>query len=150
MKETVHLTADHIVQVIKDNSDFIQYHKMSSMPYGSCNIGMVKVEDKTGEALYIIFLKSYSTVVCGYVLDDDIVYMFCTGTYSATTAKHISKFVREFTPIFSYYTMKYISTFKSKCAIISGMGMNDPYEMMMSIIKQCDKYTEGEMFGTYR
>ena len=150
MKETLHVTADHIVQTIKDNSDFVQYYKMSSMPYGSCNIGMVKVEDKTGEALYVIFLKSYSTVVCGYVLDGDIVYMFCTGTYSATTAKHISRFVREFTPIFSYYTMKYIATFKTKCAIISGQGVNDPYEMMMSIITQCDKYTEGEMFGTYK
>ena len=33
----------------------------------------------------------------------------CTGTYSATTRKHIGWFVREFMPDLSYYSMKEIA-----------------------------------------
>lgn len=48
-------------------------------------------------------LMSYETVVIS--IDGDG-WLTCTGTYSATTRKHISAFIREWAPLLSYYDVK--------------------------------------------
>jgi hypothetical protein len=48
-------------------------------------------------------LISYTTLVCTI---DNEGWLSCTGTYSATTRKHISAFMRECAPAFSYYDAK--------------------------------------------
>lgn len=64
-------------------------------PYGSC--GVIETKD----ALY---LKSYTTLVIKY--DKKRNTLQCSGTYSATTRKHIGAFLKEYFPTVSYYTMK--------------------------------------------
>ena len=65
-------------------------------------------EDENGTRQRIELI-SYTTMVCAMKLRDDGNYVECTGTYSATTRKHIGWFVREYLPSFiSYYTMKNI------------------------------------------
>ena len=58
---------------------------------------------------------SYSTVVC--IIKNDVVY--CTGTYSQTTRKHISAFMSEYTP-FDYYTAKHIAGTDMGISCITG------------------------------
>ena len=71
-----------------------QYDKsLKYCPYGTCGA----MQFGNGVAL-----KSYGTIVCGGVNG----YLFCNGTYSRTTIKHISAFVKEYFPSFSYYTFK--------------------------------------------
>ena len=49
-------------------------------------------------------LISYSTLVCTISPDG---YLSCTGTYSATTRKHINRFLKEVAPSVDYYDAKY-------------------------------------------
>ena len=105
------LTAENICKMIKDNSSFIMWHKLHNMPSANCKVGIVKVEVSAEENLYIVFLKSYSTIVTGFVLGDENYIIFCTGTYSRTTAKQITKFCQEFFDDLNSSFMKQLSTF---------------------------------------
>lgn len=67
-------------------------------PYGSC--GVITFKDGT------IQLKSYTTIVIEISPDG---WMVCSGTYSATTRKHIGAFLKEYAPQVNYYTMKQIT-----------------------------------------
>lgn len=51
---------------------------------------------------------SYSTPVIIMRMIDGIRHMECTGTYSATTRKHIGYFLKEYAPDLNYYDMKNI------------------------------------------
>lgn len=53
-------------------------------------------------------LVSYNTKVAYIFNDPDGRKIACTGTYSATTRKHITYFLREYAPDLSYYDMKNI------------------------------------------
>lgn len=68
--------------------------KLQYCPYGKC----YAVFDEYGA----ISLVSYSTTV---IVIDPSGWLTCSGTYSATTRKHIGAFMKEFTP-FSYHTAK--------------------------------------------
>lgn len=50
-----------------------------------------------------ITLYSYGTEIISIDRDG---WLTCTGTYSQTTRKHISAFMREYAPHFSYYAAK--------------------------------------------
>lgn len=50
-----------------------------------------------------VHLVSYTTVVCS--IDNDG-FLTCTGTYSATTRKHIGAFLKEYAPTMCYYDAK--------------------------------------------
>lgn len=143
MKETVFVNATQIVNTINTNSAYKMTYKMLTAKQATCSVNILKVDRSEDENIYIIYLQSYSKIVCGYVLDKDYVYAFCTGTYSVTTSQHISKFVREFTPYYDYYTMKNISRMKTQSAILDSDVMDD-------ILMQSDKYTGGELFGIYK
>ena len=49
-------------------------------------------------------LISYSTLVCTV---DPEGWLTCTGTYSATTRRHINRFLKEVAPSVDYYSAKY-------------------------------------------
>lgn len=51
-----------------------------------------------------ICLQSYNTDVIYYAHKTG--FLYCTGTYSATTRKHISWFLREYFPNVSYQEMR--------------------------------------------
>ena len=63
--------------------------------YGSC--GVLETEND-------IFLQSYTTIVLR--LNKKSGWLYCTGTYSATTRKHIGLWLKEFCPDVSYQMMK--------------------------------------------
>lgn len=81
--------------------------KLKKMPYAQAK---VRIYDN-GKVEMI----SYETVVC--TIKNDVVY--CTGTYSQTTRKHISAFMSEYTP-FDYYTAKYIAGTDMGISCITG------------------------------
>ena len=63
-------------------------------PNGSCGI----LSNHSG-----IYLISYTTMVCHI---DTNGFLSCTGTYSATTRKHISAFLKEYAPMLTYHMVK--------------------------------------------
>lgn len=68
--------------------------KLTRMPYAQAHV----VIDNN------IALVSYDTTVC--VIDPDG-WLTCTGTYSQTTRRHISNFIKEYAPNLSYYDAKF-------------------------------------------
>ena len=74
----------------------VTYDKnLAFCPYGSA--GVVFADGG-------IHLISYTTLVCS--IDNDG-YLSCTGTYSATTRKHIGAFLKEYAPMVSYQMAKW-------------------------------------------
>lgn len=59
--------------------------KLSAMPYAQAHVEI----DNDGNT----YLYSYVTLVCELTADG---WLTCTGTYSATTRKHIGAFMREY------------------------------------------------------
>ena len=103
------INADEIAQDIYDNYRNAFFYKLKNMPFGSCHLGAVRV-DWNGNNVYHIFLKSYSTIVCGFtLLDDDSFIAWCTGTYSQTTRKHINRFCHEICEQVNYYWFKQLA-----------------------------------------
>lgn len=49
-------------------------------------------------------LISYDTLVCSV---DPAGWLTCTGTYSASTRRHINRFLKEVAPRVDYYSAKY-------------------------------------------
>jgi hypothetical protein len=73
----------------------VTYDKnLAYCPNGSCGV----VFNENG-----IHLISYTTLVCTI---DNNGFLSCTGTYSRTTIKHISAFLKEYAPNMSYYNAK--------------------------------------------
>lgn len=68
--------------------------KLAYCPYGSCGV----VFNDNG-----VHLVSYTTLVCSI---DKMGFLTCTGTYSATTRKHIGAFLKEYAPKFCYHDAK--------------------------------------------
>lgn len=54
-------------------------------------------------------LVSYTTRVISIWHEGGKRFVECTGTYSATTRKHIAWFLREYAPDLNYYDMKKIA-----------------------------------------
>lgn len=78
------------------------------MPYASAGV----CTDKDGT----IRLVSYETTV---ITINPEGWLECTGTYSATTRKHIGAFMKEYTP-FGYYTAKECYERKQRINIWNG------------------------------
>ena len=68
--------------------------RLAYCPYGSAGV----IVNDNG-----IHLVSYTTLVCSIDNDD---FLTCTGTYSATTRKHINAFLKEYAPNLCYYDAK--------------------------------------------
>lgn len=73
----------------------MHYHKrLAFCPYGSAGVNTYDGN---------IHLISYSTRVISI---DPEGWLECTGTYSATTRRHIAAFLCEYAPALSYYDAK--------------------------------------------
>lgn len=83
----------------------VDQYRMHSMPSAQCHICVYR-NDK-GD-IDEISLVSYSTrvITIQHILADDSYKMFCTGTYSRTTARHINRFTAEFFGASKYYACK--------------------------------------------
>ena len=82
--------------------------KLTAMPYAQAH---VEIDDNGN-----IHLFSYVTRV---VTIDENGWLTCSGTYSQTTRKHISAFMREYTPC-DYYTAKWCYENNHKINIHTG------------------------------
>ena len=73
----------------------VTYDKnLAYCPNGSC--GVIFNDDG-------VHLVSYTTLVCSINNNN---FLTCTGTYSATTRKHIGAFLKEFAPNLCYQNAK--------------------------------------------
>ena len=73
----------------------VNYEKnLAYCPYGSA--GIIFNDNGT-------HLISYTTTVCSI---DKNGFLSCTGTYSATTRKHIAAFLKEYAPNMCYHDAK--------------------------------------------
>ena len=72
--------------------------RLAYCPHGSC--GACFAPDGS------ILLISYTTKVIEIFPEG---WTICTGTYSATTRKHIGAFLKEYAPGINYYNMKTIA-----------------------------------------
>lgn len=66
--------------------------RLESMQHAQCHVTIQRRDLNDVEARLI----SYSTVVLVAHHTNDGVELLCSGTYSATTARHINRFTREF------------------------------------------------------
>lgn len=68
-------------------------YRLRSMPYAQCRVRIADNHDSCD-------LISYSTSVCFLkvvsVSTGEALRLYCSGTYSCTTARHINRFTREF------------------------------------------------------
>lgn len=70
----------------------------------------------------VIFLENNDMILRSYATDVIIIsegWMSCTGTYSATTRKHISAFMKEFN-LGDYFLAKFLYQEKIKINIYTG------------------------------
>lgn len=74
--------------------------KLNNHPYSKCH-----VEQEQGKTCFV----SYNTAVIFIEYRDGERFVECTGTYSQTTRKQISWFLREYLPEFCYQDMKKIA-----------------------------------------
>lgn len=102
-----YIAHEQIDYFCKDTEVFVD-KRLSLMPYAQAGI----IKDEKG-----ITLVSYSTKVC--TIDNDG-WLTCTGTYSATTRKHIGAFMKECGNGFNYYDAKYCYENNSALNIYTG------------------------------
>lgn len=74
--------------------------RLKYMPYASAHIREFVDEDGFPEAKWLV---SYRTVV---IMLGKEGWLQCTGTYSRTTMRHISAFMKEFGNGYTYYDAK--------------------------------------------
>lgn len=118
------VTTRTINQIIRDQQGFIMWYNMKSMPHANCKVGILKYDPSDCEEWYIVILKSYNTIVAGFIVDDAIFGVFCTGTYSRTTAKQITNFCREFcTPLDSHW-MKKLANTERQVVVVDSENLN--------------------------
>lgn len=68
-------------------------YKLATHQFAKCRVCVCRKDAR----VTWVYLYSYSTHVCGIYLDEvnDTWYVYCTGTYSQTTRRHIGWFARE-------------------------------------------------------
>lgn len=76
-------------------------YRMYSMPYAQCHVNIT--HDEQGAEVELV---SYNTSVCIIRENDNGITLYCSGTYSTTTARHINRFTREFLRRSHYYDCK--------------------------------------------
>ena len=76
-------------------------YRMHSMPYAQCHVNIVHDEDGAE-----VELVSYNTSVCIIRENDNGITLYCSGTYSNTTARHINRFTTEFLGCSHYHECK--------------------------------------------
>ena len=84
-------------------------YRLQSMKSAQCHV-VFDINDDTG-TLERVALISYNTLVCEITVGRPY-HLYCYGTYSVTTAKHINRFTTEFCGFNMYYECKKLCTQK--------------------------------------
>lgn len=79
----------------------VERYRLHSMPHAQCHIRIERSKDSVS-----VELISYNTSVCFIELDENDLILYCSGTYSPTTAKHINRFTTEFLGRSHYFECK--------------------------------------------
>lgn len=83
----------------------VQKFWLVSARWSQCHVDLYYEDD----LLQRVELVSYETKVIIVDLSNDTPYWYCTGTYSATTTRHIGHFTKEFFGHNMYYVAKAIA-----------------------------------------
>lgn len=96
---------------------------LARMPYAQAGVACRRIGNTLHQRVDLAILYSYSTEVIRMY---DNRFVLCTGTYSQTTRRHISAFVKEYLPKrFSYYDIKDIANSGLILDIITGKHLTD-------------------------
>lgn len=79
----------------------VERYRLHSMPHAQCHIRIERSKDSVS-----VELISYNTSVCFIELDENDLILYCSGTYSSTTARHINRFTAEFLGKSYYFACK--------------------------------------------
>ena len=96
---------------------------LERMPYAQAGVACRTVTNTVFEPVDLKILYSYTTEVIRMY---DNRFVLCTGTYSQTTRRHISAFVREYLPEgCSYYNMKSLAKTGGVLDLLTGELLTD-------------------------
>ena len=104
----------NIQELITKSTTHIE-QKLENMPYAQALVH--KYYDKDGY-LILSILQSYSTLVCAIDFNSNTIY--CNGTYSQTTRKHIGSFARQFSGHTGFNSLSYYD-FKEAVDVTEGI-----------------------------
>ena len=104
----------NIQEIINNSTTHIE-HKLDNMPYAQAIVH--KYYNEEGY-LTLAILQSYSTLVCAIDFNNNIIY--CNGTYSQTTRKHIGSFAKQFSGHTGFNSLNYYD-FKDAVDIAAGV-----------------------------
>ena len=90
---TSYIAHEQIGYFYKESRQYVD----KRLAYQPCAQAGVVIDNKG------IHLISYTTLVCTI---DPNGWLSCTGTYSATTRRHIGNFLKEYAPNMNYYNAK--------------------------------------------
>lgn len=139
------ITADQIVTIINELYDMVAWYPLQNMKHANCKVGILKVDIDVDETWYMVFLKSYNTIVCGFVLGTDNYVIFSTGRYSTTTSKQVTFFCREFFDDLNSAFMNQLATFPRK-AICTESGYGSE-KIIVGLCKYDGVFDEREVHG---
>lgn len=124
---------------------FAKQYRLLSMPHAQCRVYIKRY----GDGSVSVELVSYetSTLIVHY---NPRLYakamLYCSGTYSVTTARHINRFTREFCGDNKYHECK--SSLSDYTKLVSG-GLYRVCDVEPErLLKQCERY-EDEARGYY-
>ena len=82
---------------------FSKQYRLLSMPHAQCRVYLKRFDDESVS----VELVSYDTSVCIINYTPGVgAALYCSGTYSVTTARHINRFTREFCEYNRYHECK--------------------------------------------
>lgn len=115
-------------------------YRLNTMPYAQAHVFF---DEQDGE-LIAIDLYSYETRVCSIDLLQRPVALYCTGTYSMTTARHINRFTTEFCGRNLYHECKEAVDPEACCSY----GRVSAYIDIRDVLTAVDRYTaSGKRFS---
>ena len=96
--------------------------RLSRQPFAQAGTDYFKAKDKNGNDIYGRRLISYTTAVL-FLDNNDILHI--SGTYSRSTIRHISSFLREFCYPISYQTVKDAYALNRAIDVLTGLLVTD-------------------------
>ncbi len=122
--------------------------RMHSMPSAQCHVNITHTEDGAE-----VELVSYNTSVCVIHESSYGIILYCSGTYSNTTARHINRFTAEFLGSSRYFDCKSALSNGTKSVAYPGFVVVNDYDIYS---KEYDKFCdtinryENDSFGVGR
>lgn len=122
---------------------FAKQYRLLSMPSAQCRVYIMRFDDGSVS----VELISYDTSVLILNYNPDVgAALYCSGTYSTTTARHINRFTREFCGENKYHVCKSALYNPDKLFAFGWYRVCDVDPERL--IKMCNRY-EDEARGYY-